>query len=326
MMKSALKSLLAKVLTRGAQVHRGLYELHLLDSYKAAKPVLSVGNLSAGGVGKTPLVDWLLQECSRRGLKPAVLSRSYKARVREPWEVKLTAIHPESFFGDEPVMLKRKWPQFSFFVGAKKYQVAQFVDSRAHDFDLYIVDDGFQHHSLKKDFSICVCDASQPLSSYQAFPLGTLRESVQEVRNSDFIVLSKCPGAPGVVDFIQKQALPRKVFQAEYVLQNSFDPNKKYFLVAGIGNPQFLLDQVKNACSCIGYKIFQDHHPYTSLDWKSILTEATGADVILTTAKDWVKLQSLVKSDFPSVQVLEAKWQWLNEPRELYEFLDQLQH
>lgn len=178
----------------GARGHRLAYERGWLTAKRLAQPTICVGNITAGGTGKTPLVMKLCRDLLARGLKPAVLLRGYKRldKKREPLLVRdadrLHAAWQES--GDEAMELALRLPGVCIGVGSDRYHVGTFIQEQ-HPVDCFILDDGFQHHALARDINIVAMDVTDPWGGGRLLPAGLLRESPQALKRADAVVLTR---------------------------------------------------------------------------------------------------------------------------------------
>jgi tetraacyldisaccharide 4'-kinase len=324
---------LTRVMDFVVKIRNLAYDYDLLDSVSVSMPVISVGNLSMGGVGKTPFVAKLIELCRERGLRPAVIARNYKARSRGVHRVLLNYSHPHfnpaSFYGDEPYMLAEKFPDVPVFTGPLKYFTAQ-VACRDQNVDLLIIDDGFQHRALKKDFEIVLIDSSRPETENQIFPAGKMRESFSSLERADLVVLTKTEMAqPAQLENLHRR-IPEAIPNVEIRSQMRFTEAKKnYLAVAGIAHPeQFFSGLQKRGLSVKGYLSFSDHHLYGYDDIEKIKNEMrlVGAEAILTTQKDAVKLRAFkIDEAVPELAIdsVSVEIEFLSEPRGLNAFLDQ---
>ena len=294
-MKSALQ-LLAKVYDLGADLKNSLYDREILASTKVKYPVLSVGNITMGGTGKTPFVDYLLKYYQTRGLRPAVVAKAYKGKVTEPTQVSLN--HPEgpAYYGDEPFLLKERNPQVPIFVGANKLQIAEYA-SRQGGFDFIIVDDGFQHRALYRDLDIVLIDASERVENYQVVPAGRGRESFGTIKRADLIAITKAHLLTQEKrEFLEKSLpaqIPRvdlayEIFRFSEAMTHKTEPldkwvGRKVFVLAAIARPDTLTAMLRE----IGVEIVEvfshrDHYQYDADDVKLILSRFRSSGGVLT--------------------------------------------
>jgi tetraacyldisaccharide 4'-kinase len=245
-----------EMLWRGLnRLQRALYRRGILKGRRLPRPVISVGNLAAGGAGKTPTVIAIARALTERGLTVAILTRGHGRVGDEAGEV--TSLDAARF-GDEPVLIKSKLPDVHVIVGAKRYDTAQRFLSR-NDCDLFILDDGFQHLQLARDLDV-VIDAGR----------GVMREGRSALVDADIVI----------------QRNLRLVVPPELL-------GKRVFAFAGLAdNDQFFNALRENGLNVVATRSFRDHHRYTAADIAAIkkLALDAGAEVIVTTEKDKVKI------------------------------------
>jgi len=260
-------------------------------------PVVSVGNITAGGTGKTPMVAALADELRKMNRKPAVLIRGYKSTARGSDEATLLSQQ----LGDIPIIVNRDRA-----AGASQVQ-------RDHpSIDTLILDDGFQHRRLARDLDVVLIDAMNPWGFGRVLPRGLLREPLHGLNRADAVIVTRCDQvAPDALASIDQQIQvyhggPVAAHVAHHwssiVDRNdqAVQTNQRQRVVAvcGIGNPTAFFDQVEAAFACADKVALADHHDYVPADLKRLkhLCDAHNADAVITTEKDWVKLQSVVES------------------------------
>jgi tetraacyldisaccharide 4'-kinase len=269
---------LSAVYRAGSAVHRAVSK-----PVRVAVPVISVGNLTVGGAGKTPVTLELARRLSARGRRPVVLSRGYGRRSREPLEV--TADARVEAAGDEPLLMARRG--FRVFVGPRRAALAQLAIRRGAD--VLLLDDGLQHHGLARDLDVIVADASNPFGNGRLLPAGPLREPVSAL---DRVRL-------GLVWWTRCD-LPRDARTAELrpfpAVESAFEAQpdlrgKRFFLFAGIARPEGFVATVRALGGEIsGTRWFRDHHLYTARELRDLRERAGGA-VLATTEKDLVRIE-----------------------------------
>lgn len=237
------------------RLRRTLYRTGILRAARLPRPVISVGNLSAGGAGKTPAVIAIASYLNRHGFRVAVLTRGY-GRSTDEWG--LVDSHDAERFGDEPVLIKSLLPDVSVIVGSNRFANAiHFLDT--NDCDVFILDDGFQHLQLARDVNVLI-DA----------PGGRwFREG---------------PTAKGDADIVIARAL--RVIDGDRV------KGKRVFAFSGLAdNEQFFATLRQCGAILAGTRSFRDHHRYVTNDLASIreAAAAVSAELIVTTQKDAVK-------------------------------------
>lgn len=237
------------------RLRRALYRRGILKAKRLPRPVISVGNLAAGGAGKTPAVITIARYLEKRGFRVAILTRGYGRAGNASGPV--TSLDAATF-GDEPVLLKSKLKNVDVIVGSKRYENAtRFLNS--NECDLFILDDGFQHLELARDVDVVIEGAS-----------GVMREGRSALADADFVI----------------QRRLRLVVPEELT-------GRRVFAFAGLAdNEQFFASLRANGLNVAGTRSFRDHHRYTAADIAAIKEAArsSGAEAIVTTEKDAVKI------------------------------------
>lgn len=287
--------------------------------------MISVGNLTVGGTGKTPFVQYLVRyiEQHHKDYAITILSRGYGAsRSGEGAKVELNSLPEE--VGDEPKLHKESFPDVQVIIGRDRFGSFQKYNSVPGKKHVVILDDGFQHHKIQRDLDIVLMDANRPLGNGWTIPLGILRERDSSLKRADLLVFTKITDE--TIKLVRKLGdsysgkFPNlSVFYSRFLGSLIFGSNfkKKYKLVTGVGNPKFVL---KTAEECLKTKdielhVFPDHHRYEEEELLSILSELPKNTGLVTTEKDWVKwkefpqfLSELEKSEMGPVLIgLEIK-------------------
>jgi len=273
-----------------------LYDRGLLRTHKLRGPVVSVGNLSAGGSGKTPFVILLGEQLKARGVPFDILSRGYRRQTRGVLTVDPAG--SASDFGDEPLLLARHL-QVPVILGESRYQ-AGLVAERKFGPQLHLLDDGFQHRSLARDFDIVLISAADLLD--RLLPAGRLREPVASLRRADVLVLTNEAALPGRV--IEKQL----VWKMRRGLRVD-NPPERPIVFCGIARPLNFFTQIRQAGIEPAAEIsFRDHHSYSQADLQHLvdLQSQRNAGGFLTTEKDAINLGAYVASLSPLVIVSVA--------------------
>jgi tetraacyldisaccharide 4'-kinase len=263
------------VRTRNALYDRGVIRARQLQG-----PVISVGNISAGGSGKTPFVLMLGEMLKARGVKFDVLSRGYGRESRGVQLVDPGGLPQQ--FGDEPLLIARKL-QVPVVVGEDRYAAGRFAESRFGP-QLHLLDDGFQHRALARDFDILLLtpqDAKDHL-----LPAGRLREPLQSLQRADAVVLA---GGAAAESFPLEGKLVWRVRRG--ILPKSVPPRAVVF--CGIARPQNFVLQLHAAnIEPVAQAFYRDHHAYGEKDIRELLElkQRSGADGFVTTEKDAINL------------------------------------
>jgi tetraacyldisaccharide 4'-kinase len=257
-----------------------LYRKGYLPAKRLQGPVVSVGNISAGGSGKTPFVMLLGELLKARGLKFDVLSRGYGRQSQGVWLVDPGGLPQQ--FGDEPLLIARKL-QVPVIVGEDRYHAGKFAESR-FGVQLHLLDDGFQHRSLARDFDIVLVTPQD--ASDRLLPAGRLREPLSSLGRADAVVLASgasddsFPLAGKTIWKVRRGIVPKDV-----------PPRPVAF--CGIARPQNFLLQLRAAnIEPAAQAFYRDHHAYSAKDVRELieLRERSGADGFVTTEKDAVNL------------------------------------
>lgn len=310
MMKPLLRPL-SYLYDKVVGMKNALYAGHFFSRYEAPVPVISIGNLTVGGTGKTPITDFCLKSLEAAGKKVAVISRSYRADAGSPCQVDVGHPFAARYFGDEPVLLASSNPRVPVFVGPSKWRTAEYAVQK-EKWDALLVDDGFQHLKLKRDLDIVILDATESLANYAVLPEGRARESWSGLNRADVLVLSKCnlaedkdlqeiesrlPSGKEVVHLGYQIKKFRNIHTHQTVDREDFK-DKNLFLVSAIARPD-VFEKMMGEIGDVSQKSlhFRDHHQYTAADVEKIEDEfrKSGADYLVTTEKDAVKLKSLMK-------------------------------
>ena len=275
-------------------------------------PVISIGNLTMGGTGKTPMVRYVAELLQQHGLQPVIVSRGYGGRASGPINIvsdgrQLLLSAQEA--GDEPRMLAEMLPGVAVLTGQKKAGVAQFAEKQKYG-DVVVLDDGFQHLALNRNVNLVLFNARKPLGNGRVFPGGDLREPFNALNRADAFILTGMEDAA-----LERKDLKRKlqndfpekpVFEGYYnqsimlvkgqeMVQAENVEQVKFLGFCGIARPEAFLDSVRReGLHLNGFKAFKDHHHYTSDDIVNLikLAEKNAAEAFLTTDKDFVKIRN----------------------------------
>ncbi|MFO8238004.1 MAG: tetraacyldisaccharide 4'-kinase [Prochlorococcaceae cyanobacterium] len=253
-------------------------------------PVVSVGNLTLGGTGKTPLVIALARELAGRGWRPALLSRGYGSGRRQPLRVgpQMAA----ALVGDEALELVSGLPGLAVWVGADR--VASARRALEAGADLLLLDDGLQHWPLSRDCDITVLDGERRLGNGLLFPAGPLRERPTALARADLLVLSGALPAARADPAGLSWPANRPWFPIAARLELPSALRQRPLLAfCGIGLPEkFFAALREEGCRLMGCEAFPDHHPYARSDVERLLTLARAQHnaTLVTTGKDWQRL------------------------------------
>jgi tetraacyldisaccharide 4'-kinase len=278
------------------QLRARAYRMGVLRPRRLDGVVISVGNLTTGGTGKTPMVLWIAQRLSAEGKSTGILTRGYRGEADAAGAT-----------SDEVRLLQaRLGERVAFGVGAGR--LAQGRELAKRGVKWFVLDDGFQHRQLARDVDIVLVDAMNPFGGGHLLPAGRLREPRSALSRADVVVITRSDHAPAVEGAIRRDsgapifyARPHldsiRVFRGEYPgTEETVDHSRKLFAFSGIGNPAgFHADLREWGFHIAGYRIFPDHHRYTSRDVHAIASEArsAGASGVICTEKDIFNLSGV---------------------------------
>ncbi len=268
-------------------LRRLLYWVRLAPSRHPGIPVIVVGNLTAGGSGKTPLVIWIAEHLKKKGWTPGIVSRGYGAKVEVPRAA--TIADDAAAVGDEPILLSRR-SGCPVWVGAERLRVIAALRDAHPDVDVLVLDDGLQHYRLRRDVEIAVVDA-RAFGNGFLLPAGPLREPVSRLRSVDAVV-SHGSAVKGYAMQLGGTEFHRMTDSADRRPASAF-AGQKVHAVAGIGDPnRFFLHLGKLGIKMVPHP-FPDHHRFTEKD-----LEFGDAAPVLMTEKDAVKLRRTAKPNW----------------------------
>jgi tetraacyldisaccharide 4'-kinase len=297
------------------KARRALYQRGLFHVHKVGAPVISVGNITTGGTGKTPLVEWIARALAQQQKRVCILTRGYGRQ--DPGSRVVLSNGREIFsdareVGDEPLLLAEKLQgEAAVICDADRVAAAHWAVENL-DTNLFILDDGFQHLRLARDCNIVAIDATNPWGNRRLLPAGNLRESPDQLVRADCIVITRAD------DVDQTEALKSEIHQLSkdrpvFLSRMRIAGLRKLSELkdgavgealesvpvaafCGVGNPESFFAQLRRD----GYRlchtrVFPDHHYYTQEEINALISQSSerGAHALLTTAKDEVKLRSL---------------------------------
>jgi tetraacyldisaccharide 4'-kinase len=290
----------------GVRLRLALYARGLLRRRRAPLPVISVGNLTVGGTGKTPFVAYLAKGLIRQGHRPAVLARGYRAAQ-------------STGLNDEMEMLSRQCPEALLTVGPNRLAGSHRASKGGAD--VAVLDDGFQHVALERDLDILLIDATRPFGNGRLVPRGQLREPPENASRADAVVLTRVdlakveqlgelrtwlgrirPGMP----LIECAFRPRQLRGLTEAVPESLAPEalsgRRVAAFAALAEPRSFGRTLRTLGAEVVYsRRFPDHHRYAPSDLVEVAAGAAAAraDLLITTEKDAVKLEDLPAPDLP---------------------------
>jgi tetraacyldisaccharide 4'-kinase len=305
--------ILSAIYRTGLSCRKLLYKSGLKKSKKLPVKVISIGNITLGGTGKTPAVIASALEAKTRGFKPCILTRGYKGKTRPPC---LTDSKTKEFLetrqtGDETVLMAESLRDVPIVKGKNRFLSGAYAlgGLGPDSINVFILDDGFQHWSLYRDVDVILIDASNPFGNEKLFPEGILREPIESLSRADIIVITKSD----MVDEESISSIKQRIKQYNpeapiYTARHkpvslinisgetrSLDwlSNKNIYAFAGIANIRYFKFMLKTlGANIIKFKKFRDHYFYSQNDLKKIKKESEGLEIV-TTEKDLVKLREL---------------------------------
>ena len=290
------------------QMRARLYRSGVFKTRRLNCRVISIGNLTLGGSGKTPTVMMVADTLRRQGMKPAILSRGYGgqsgAAVNVVNDGAQTLLSPE-IAGDEPVMMARRLKDIPVLTGRSRYETGKYAIEH-FGADVLILDDGYQHLPLHRDLNILLCDATRPFGNTIVFPAGELREPLSAVRRADLICLTRCRDkeVPSILDQSNRRKVP--VVKSGLKVQSLIDwksgeeaaletlDGEPVFGFCGIAHPKDFFHTLEQLpARLVDQQDFPDHYSYSQDELRAVEKRAlkAGAKFILTTEKDAVKLE-----------------------------------
>jgi len=279
-----------------AVTRRFAYQVKLLKTHHIPVPVIIVGNITAGGTGKTPLVTWLVELLRANGYSPGIVSRGYGGAARN-WPQQVRVDSDPRMVGDEAVLLAHRC-QCPMAVGPRRVDAALALLEHK-DVDIIVADDGLQHYALGRDVEIAVVDGVRRFGNGKCLPAGPLREPRKRMKSVDIAVTNGVPGPREYGMALKPGPVQNLVDSRQSHLLSSFaNISKKVHAVAGIGNPDRFFQQLKDHGLEIIEHPFPDHYMYEHEDFQF------DDDLpVLMTEKDAVKCRSFADKRYWVVPV-----------------------
>lgn len=273
------------------------YRKRMFRQQQLQAAVISVGNLTTGGTGKTPMVCWIAQRLLAEGKNAGVLTRGYRGRSNTDSRKTEKSACVTS---DEVELLKaRLGNRVLVGVGARRFRTGEELVRQGVRW--FVLDDGFQHLPLARDVDIVLVDATNPFGGGKLLPVGRLREPKSSLARADVIVITRSTHAPALEAAIRRDSAA-PIFYAHTALDSfhaigegfpAIDASKvrgsKFFAFCGVGNPSSFITDLRDwGIHLVGSRFFRDHHRYTPEDFREIekAAHAAGADALICTEKD----------------------------------------
>ena len=297
----------------GVELRSQLFELNILKSRSFTTPVISVGNITVGGTGKTPHVEYLVRLLSKEA-KVAVLSRGYKRKTHGYLLADKDSTMRD--IGDEPYQMKLKFPNIEVAVDANRCEGIEHLinDEQTKDTDVIILDDAYQHRYVKPGINILLVDYHRLIIYDELLPSGRLREPIESKKRADIVIITKCPDSLNPIDYrVLTKAMKLYAYQslfftslhygAPYLLFGGDEtrvPKKQdsdVLLLTGIASPEQMIDDVQPNVKSLKPLTFPDHHAFSPRDIEKINNAFAAmpqeSRVILTTEKDAARLRNV---------------------------------
>ncbi len=290
----------ALVRARAWAYRRGILRQRRLDGV-----VISVGNLTVGGTGKTPMVMWVVERLLGEGKRVGILTRGYRG-PRQPDE------QGRRVSDEVAVVRARLGAKAQFGIGAARYEKGLML--ARHGVGWFVLDDGFQHLQLARDADIVLIDARDPFGGGHLLPAGRLREPRSALARADILVITRSEHAPAVEAVVRRHT-SAPIFYAQTELErvlavggNTVSPapvearGKKVFAFCGIGNPAAFFEDLRRwGTQIAGSAVYRDHHRYSRRDAEDLETraQAVGAEALICTEKDVYNVEGVEFKPLP---------------------------
>jgi tetraacyldisaccharide 4'-kinase len=293
-----------------------LYERRILSTHKIDSPVISVGNLTTGGTGKTPLVEAIAEHLAEKGNRVCILTRGYgrdnsgqRVVVSKGTEI----LGDVTQTGDEPLMLaERLKGKAAVICDADRVSAARWAEENLAS-DVFVLDDGFQNLRIARNLNIVIIDATNPWGNKRVLPSGILREPRKALRRADCVVLTRTEQSTDSTLSAEIEKISgAPVFRSRMVTSGIHADNSdcavqlkelaRHPIAAfcAVGNPEGFFNHLRESFELADTTAFRDHHQYlqADIDWITKHALGNGAEALVTTAKDEVKLRAL-RFDMP---------------------------
>jgi tetraacyldisaccharide 4'-kinase len=282
------------------------YSREWIGSRRLASPTISVGNITTGGTGKTPVVRWLASRLSETGKHPAVLLRGYRSTA-------------EGISDEQQLLARGLTDAIPVVANPNRFAGAEQALRQNGKIDTFVLDDGFQHRKVKRDFDLVLVNATEPFGFGRVLPRGLLREPMAGLGRADGLLITRSSQVEAatlaeIESTLRKYNSAAPIYHADHVHTAVWMPGsgqrlpivatERCFVFCGIADPRAFTEQLPN---CVGHLWFSDHHDYAADDLRKVTEQAAavGAERILTTEKDWVKIAKL--PEVGEIGVVEMK-------------------
>ena len=291
-----------------------LYEKGVMQAVRPKSFVISIGNLTWGGTGKTSMTSSIAKYLISRGYRVAILSRGYGRKSRKPLLISdgrrlLTGWQNA---GDEPFLIAQEIPEAIVAVAKKRADAIPLLESYSPD--VVLLDDAFQHRKVARDVDLVMIDASEDILRQRVLPFGKLREPLSAIQRATVVVFMHSRRVHPATMKWAEECIKAPIFHADYVPKDTPLEGKRVAAFCGLGAPRHFFEMLQEAGAELVFRCeFRDHHVYTGPDMAQMQTDAerTGAEELVTTLKDAVKIPE-VKLRLP-LRIVKAKLQMQEE-------------
>lgn len=348
---------LSRIFAAVVQVRLWLYSHGIVRSHVPGIQVISVGNLTVGGTGKTPIVEIFARLLQQRGRKVAILSRGYK-RVKPPWTTRLwrrmswgaetekplvvsdgkRLLLDSATSGDEPYMLATNLPEVAVLVDKDRVKSSMYAIKEL-GCDTLVLDDGFQYMALKHRLDIALVDGTNPFGNRRMLPRGILREPIRNIRRAGFIFITKSNGNNIELKRQLRELNPdAEISECRHCpryLQDVYTGERKPLeilpglragCVSGIAAPDGFEEELRRlGCKLIYTRRYSDHHRYVQQEILEVINESieAGAEAVLTTEKDAVRFPLIERRDVP-IYFLRVEIEMLSGAEAFHEWISRI--
>jgi tetraacyldisaccharide 4'-kinase len=298
---------LSLLYSAAVRIRAWCYGCGILRIRKLPGTVISVGNLTVGGTGKTPLVLWIAERLAGEGKRTAILTRGYRSTMGAD-------AHGEPQSDEVALLRARLAGKVKIGVGPDRYNNGEVL--ARHGTDWFVLDDGFQHLKLVRDADIVLLDATNPFGGAATLPAGRLREPISALRRAGIVVITRGVQAPvPAIEAMVRRYTSSPVFYATTRLENvlrlpqlavampkSDWPRARFAAFCGIGNPSAFFEDLRRwRFQVLGERRFADHHVYTATEMTELerMARDCGADALLCTEKDVWNLRHVQVTSLP---------------------------
>lgn len=321
--KRALLWAPARLYELGVRLRVAAYETGYIKQKALDATVISVGNITLGGTGKTPMVEYIVRYLKSEERSVAVLTRGYGRKssgsrvINDPASKSDATPARYEEFGDEPLMLARSMPDVPIIINKDRFAAGRWAE-RETGADTLVLDDGYQHLALNRDLNILLIDATDPFGGFEMPPFGRLREPLYGIKRADVVIITRADRpfdqqqTLGIIKYYCGEKVPVMYVSSAIVALRHLGTGEVYdpgdfarwnvALACGIANPHaFAEDILQIGINIVAENFYPDHHAFTQKDIDAITqsARAASADAIVTTEKDAVRLESLNHGEVP---------------------------